>query len=64
MNPDLQILFLFSNLAAEEPADHEQSHSSHPAAGNTDNNSLVHGSFRDTTKAETIATSEGIKNST
>jgi hypothetical protein len=38
MNPDLQILFLFSNLAAEEPADHEQSHSSHPAAGNTDNN--------------------------
>jgi len=38
MNPDLQILFLFSNLAAEEPADHEQSHSSHPAAGKTDNN--------------------------
>jgi len=38
MNPDLQILFLFSNLAAEEPADHEQFHSSHPAAGNTDNN--------------------------
>ncbi|MDX2433997.1 MAG: hypothetical protein QNK14_05215 [Desulfobacterales bacterium] len=25
---------------------------------------LVHGGFRDTTKAETIATSEGIKNST
>jgi hypothetical protein len=62
MNPDLQILFLFSNLAAEEPADHEQPHGSHPAAGNTVK-ILVDGGFRDTTKSETTATREGIKNS-